>query len=420
MVHLILKFTTAFLLTTLLLPDPAHFDDEESAIELWYPKGNAVIVRTGMGGVVGAFEENVASVQLLRELDQHSSLPLQRMTQKDVFAKSIRDLFPAHCFLRSIAFAFTLSNGKQESRSLTATLEAPIDLKAFWESDFFKAVYAFAYQKSVFAVEVDLQIWSGPVLDVGSEAYRDRYMNKFAFSPALEPGRNVFHLRALDPEGNVLHLDSLQFFMQSDAASESDAGFTAEPLHSPEQEEFCGGCHTMVPDDATIQNQGEVKEICSACHTPLVSQTSSHSPAAEWECLMCHDANSSPRYSLYTDQTYDAEFCMQCHPDIQERTEMQSPHAAAQMSCINCHDAHGSSRRKLLKGDVKPLCASCHEDAAATPHPVNNHPLAGAADPLVEGRPFSCASCHDPHGSNEAKLLREPFTKMCRACHKIW
>ncbi|MFZ1730786.1 MAG: cytochrome c3 family protein [Bacteroidota bacterium] len=403
----------------LIFPISKRIAATEDAVELWYPKSKMVSVRTGMGSVIGEFTDDVASIQLIRLSVLQSTISLQSHDDKELFARKMRDLFPPNSFVKSVRFTFSLARGKNELMNFSAPLTDPVDLKAFWDSPFFKDAYSYAYQRSTLGVMIELQLWNGPVLNVGSDEHQAQFMNKFAFSPTLEPGANTFYLRVSDGNGSVLKLDSLQFFWETDAVAESSADFAPEPLHSAEQEEFCGGCHTMAPDAEAIKNRSEVKEVCSPCHSPLVNQASSHFPAAEWDCLSCHDANSSPRYALYSDQSYEAEFCLGCHADIQEQLEKKVPHAAAEMNCTTCHDPHGSTRRKLLKGDVKPLCASCHEEAANTPHPVNKHPLSGTKDPLVPERGFSCASCHNPHGSDTPKLLHEPLSKMCQKCHNV-
>jgi predicted CXXCH cytochrome family protein len=55
-------------------------------------------------------------------------------------------------------------------------------------------------------------------------------------------------------------------------------------------------------------------------------------------------------------------------------------------------------------------------------HPMVKHPTSGPSDPLKKDKPFTCLSCHVPHGSETAKLLAfvlKPGEGICQQCHKM-
>src|SRR5215470_8298085 len=102
--------------------------------------------------------------------------------------------------------------------------------------------------------------------------------------------------------------------------------------------------------------------------------------------------------ALFTERGFFAqESCTsaQCHAELLKR---KTVHPATE-SCENCHESTGSPHpqkgKKTFKLTEEPpaLCAGCHElpGKKSQVHP-----------PVKQGR---CTACHDPHASNEPKLL---------------
>ena len=77
------------------------------------------------------------------------------------------------------------------------------------------------------------------------------------------------------------------------------------------------------------------------------------------------------------------------------------------MSCSSCHNVHGSPNAKLLKAGttIDESCTSCHTEKRG-PYLWEHAPVAD-----------SCVTCHDPHGSNNDRMLvaKQPF--LCQRCH---
>jgi len=105
-------------------------------------------------------------------------------------------------------------------------------------------------------------------------------------------------------------------------------------------------------------------------------------------CLKCHSANSSPNLALWSGST----------------------HAGNEVSCFNCHKLHSGVQQKLDRHDMAETCFSCHPNirsafSQSSHHPVNEHKM-------------DCTACHDPHGTMNRALLREPTVKAtCTRCH---
>jgi len=150
------------------------------------------------------------------------------------------------------------------------------------------------------------------------------------------------------------------------------------------------------------------------------------------------------------------ELCLGCHDDMAAKMG-DKPHKAIESGCVTCHDVAAAKEKPFLRAAVNPLCLACHGLAAVPPgtsaperveivpgydvpksalpashrlgldarergHPIVNHPVGGAPDPLKKGRTLSCVSCHVPHGGPSPTLLAfalKPGEGVCQNCHKF-
>jgi hypothetical protein len=221
----------------------------------------------------------------------------------------------------------------------------------------------------------------------------------------------------------------------------------------------CGNCHIGHQRDwlntahadayATLANSGGAQTFCYSCHTVSSKGNATAAPAG-WEAV--------------EDPAYHDVQCESCHGP--GNTHVQEPDAPASAnnpplahvavlgdaatlarSCADCHAgthhpfveewAQSAHARTLEEepGEFvadNPNCASCHEGKAAlaawgvTGNYVERS-LTGSANYLG----FTCAVCHDPHGSAEnadgtpiAGQLRFPIDvpdvnqNLCMKCHQ--
>jgi len=144
---------------------------------------------------------------------------------------------------------------------------------------------------------------------------------------------------------------------------------------------------------------------CIACHEALGTGTSVHA-ALSMGCAACHSAvdaagvphkitNRNPKG--LTSKMRD--LCYSCHD--KKPFMKNTVHGAILLGCTSCHDPHASKHAKLLKEDIPGLCISCHKDRFS-PGAGGSHALAGNE---------ACAGCHDPHASDTPKLMQSGLSR---------
>ena len=108
-----------------------------------------------------------------------------------------------------------------------------------------------------------------------------------------------------------------------------------------------------------------------------------HRPYSQGSCGSCHDVTSS---NARVKEGND--LCFMCHATV--LTGKAVVHAAATADCLICHDPHKSQNAKLLVKRIPDLCLDCHtRDAVEEKH----------------GEIANCLSCHNPHESDMTALL---------------
>ncbi len=136
--------------------------------------------------------------------------------------------------------------------------------------------------------------------------------------------------------------------------------------------------------------------------------TSSHGPFESGDCSLCHQGKDakSPGPAI----TPVNKVCFACHEDMQElMTKGRYKHKIAEENCTNCHNPHNSPNHKLLHAQAPGLCTDCHGSVKKAMASAVKH------EAVTSGS--GCANCHSPHASNvEHMLLRLPFDQ-CIGCH---
>jgi predicted CXXCH cytochrome family protein len=183
----------------------------------------------------------------------------------------------------------------------------------------------------------------------------------------------------------------------------------------------CAVCHDPhSSDQPKLAAKPTVAETCFLCHQDdLSGRKVIHAPVAKG-CNQCHDPHGAQhRFGLKGE---GKAACYKCHKPVDGG---KNKHAALERyGCTGCHDPHGTANRAMLPKAVNALCTSCHPQQSDGRHVTTllprGHVVGGDLnDPRRQGRDFSCASCHNPHGSDAPKLLYygENVMESCAWCH---
>jgi predicted CXXCH cytochrome family protein len=162
----------------------------------------------------------------------------------------------------------------------------------------------------------------------------------------------------------------------------------------------CKDCHAEVTrgfHDAThasLITPGENAKTmgCESCHGPASLHVKSGGAVG---------TIINPRRS--------PETCFQCHANMRGQFALPNHHPilAGQMSCSDCHEPHRGSARpeggtRLVR--MNESCLKCHMQQGG--------PFVFEHEALRDG----CLTCHDPHGSVNAKM-RVRNHNLCLQCH---
>jgi len=195
------------------------------------------------------------------------------------------------------------------------------------------------------------------------------------------------------------------------ACHEKHAG-TQPALLLSEKASLCGTCHNLTTAAMNTAHHGFdlAGADCQSCHEPHVSPKGGrglllpdrHKPFAQGQCSECHEGTS-------TQVTAGLQLCSKCHADAVALTSKPVVHPALALadSCGGCHSPHVGFGSGLQKHEGPKQCLTCHNTKAFT-GPVK-HP------PAYE----DCGTCHDPHSSDNKKLLSTPdVLELCLTCHE--
>ncbi|MDH4161319.1 MAG: hypothetical protein OEW15_01350 [Nitrospirota bacterium] len=204
----------------------------------------------------------------------------------------------------------------------------------------------------------------------------------------------------------------------------------------------CSSCHSGIAD-ATIPHKTTTPrgllapqpDLCYGCHDKTLFTRKNVHPALALGCTACHNPHASAKPKLLSAEVPDQ--CEKCHSKAGFSLKNSHVPVAGGM-CFSCHDPHSSDNMAMLLKPMFELCTECHDQVTKRPHAIagftqSGHPLGQVRkdrigkdifppdDPLREGRPFSCASCHFPHSSDFRKLFRfeaRSTMDLCMNCHK--
>lgn len=185
-------------------------------------------------------------------------------------------------------------------------------------------------------------------------------------------------------------------------------GFKCVTCHNPHDNirketrvDLCLGCHKGHPTMAWKSGTHSLYNVaCTDCHNPH--------PNSRTPQVMNIDHNRVDRPKRMPMSVDEPTVCYRCHPKIAALFNLPFHHPIPEgkMVCSKCHDAHGSENDRLLKEPTVNLtCFKCHSSKQG--------PFVWEHPPVTE----NCMICHNPHGTVTKQLLKQPPTFLCLRCH---
>jgi predicted CXXCH cytochrome family protein len=145
--------------------------------------------------------------------------------------------------------------------------------------------------------------------------------------------------------------------------------------------------------------------VSGDCHGSVVSRKVMHGPVAQKKCLDCHKYEDVAQHSFERLAPPD-EGCTLCH-DMKHQVVLHLP--VREGRCTACHDPHGSDYAKVLVADpAKGLCQICHKQEDYGKKKFVH-------SPVMTG---SCGACHESHSAEQPWLLKQSPWNLCTSCHK--
>lgn len=209
-------------------------------------------------------------------------------------------------------------------------------------------------------------------------------------------------------------------------------------VHGPVATGECTSCHDPHQGEKKFRLAQQGSELCYTCHTEKRAEFGprrfGHVPA-RLDCSNCHDPHNSP--NPFRIQRPVPDLCFGCHPDKKLHIQtVSTDHQAVRIEkkCLNCHDPHFADYPKQLKDTPMRLCFGCHdrEQKASDGKMLAN--MKGLLDEFKDWhgpiRQQDCAACHDPHGTDNFRILRRPYPQefyapfrqerysLCFGCHE--
>lgn len=271
----------------------------------------------------------------------------------------------------------------------------------------------------------------------------DIKVNDFEYPPVdFEPGKKYFCFNIIIVRGmnelkltgyknnKIVDTKNFNIYFRSDLNQKfkkAPRGYKRYYFHVEEREDVCKQCHNLNPTLSDLKPDAPEASPCYSCHRSKIEKNKDiHAPVKKWGCLECHKLRKGER--KYSIDKPVVDTCYLCHgtkvSSWKKKRTMHGPTAVGQ--CTICHDPHGSDWPKFIRMFATDLCLNCHQGLDTGMHVIagfygKGHPVRGVPHPLKPNEEFSCAGCHNPHGSYNNRLLNfkgNNTMKFCLNCHK--
>jgi predicted CXXCH cytochrome family protein len=166
--------------------------------------------------------------------------------------------------------------------------------------------------------------------------------------------------------------------------------------------------------------------LTSKCHSDVVAPKFLHSPLKAKGCVLCHQPVDLSEKNSKLSATHPSialnmgndqkSLCLKCHVEWGRKLNAKkySHSAIKEKGCTGCHNPHGADNAKLLRtgsSSIDELCFSCHKK--------NENWEKGDKDVTHRALKVKskCLNCHEIHSANKPKLLKDEPAALCAKCH---
>lgn len=161
------------------------------------------------------------------------------------------------------------------------------------------------------------------------------------------------------------------------------------------------GGKTNVPANVSAPAEAApTNNVPTPAPLPPADLSSVHPAFRDQKCSQCHQSNTG--MGLKASQP---ALCWTCHKDFLAGAKVKHQ-PVMDGECLSCHDPHRSDNKKLLLKTGKELCMTCHDD-----------PLVGKKFKHQAVEAGECLDCHSPHATNFKGLLKQSVKGTCADCH---
>ena len=184
-----------------------------------------------------------------------------------------------------------------------------------------------------------------------------------------------------------------------------------ESCHGPGQAHVDGGGDKTKIKQFGSMSARAVSETCTSCHNRSEHNNwvGGKHDARNVSCTTCHSVHAPKSEKGQLKAETQEETCKACHQKEVNKIHKSShmPVREGKMECTSCHNPHGSDNVKMLRvgNSIAESCASCHAEKRGPflfEHAVGRE---------------NCVTCHDPHGSNNDRMLVAKVPMLCQRCH---
>ena len=271
-----------------------------------------------------------------------------------------------------------------------------------------------------------LVIWLGVVIAVGASTAPRQ--TRPAETPKAAPAAKAIPAQSPSPASGAAAGEYVGEEKCLECHEDEGKGYHATP-HSrvknertPAANNSCDTCHGPGKAHVDADGDGHIKdfkkmaprqigEMCTTCHarSEHINWDGGKHNSRNMTCTTCHSVHESKSEKAQLKKVSVVETCVQCHRKEVNKVHKNShmPVREGKLECTTCHNPHGSQNVKMLRegGSITEACASCHNEKRGPflfEHAVGRE---------------SCITCHDPHGSNNERMLVAKLPMLCQRCH---